>query len=176
MGPLDRDDNARGSMERSRPGTGEVHAHISAQPAKGIGMSGKFESADRDSAARSARDRAEDALDSARERSSGLLGRVTSLARDNPMAAVGVAFAVGFLLAGDGDEEESRHPALLRVKNQVKGAILGGISAAVSQQMRSFIKEQGGISGLLGTLGVHMPERGWGDGEADDYEEAYDEM
>lgn len=94
------------------------------------------------------------------------------------MAAVGVAFAVGFLLAGDGDEEEARHPAMLRVKNQIKGAILGGISAAVSQQMRTFMEEQGGISGLLGALGVSGPGRGWDEDEEeeDDYDDEYYEI
>lgn len=164
-------------MERSSSGMGEVHAHISAQPAKGVGMSGKFDPPNHEHSERSLRDRTGAAFDSVRERSSGVLGRVGDIARENPMAAVGVAFAVGFLLAGDGDEEESRHPALLRVKNQIKGAILGGISAAVSQQLRTFIEEQGGIGGVLGALGVHAPGRDWGDGEGDDdYDDEYDEV
>lgn len=165
-------------MERSSSGMGEVHAHISAQPAKGIGMSGKFDPQDHEHPDRSLRDRTGAAFETVRDRSSGVLGRVADIAKENPMAAMGVAFAVGFLLAGDGDEEESRHPALLRVKNQIKGAILGGISAAVSQQLRTFIEEQGGIGGVLGALGVHAPGREWGgDEEDDDYDEDdYDEV
>lgn len=163
-------------MERSSSGRGEVHAHISAQPAKGIGMSGKFDPSGHEHSERTLRGRTEAAFETVRDRSSGVLGRVGDLAKEKPLAAVGVAFAVGFLLAGDGDEEESRHPALLRVKNQIKGAILGGISAAVSQQMRTFIEEQGGISGLMGALGISAPGRDWEEEEDGGYDEDYDEV
>lgn len=111
--------------------------------------------------ARNARDRtgeffdnAEDALD----RRTGLLDS----ARQSPLPALGIAFAIGFLLAGSGDPE--RHPSVSKTKNQIKGAIMGGISAAVSQQLRSFIEEQGGIGGLLASLGVPLSH-----GREDDY-------
>ena len=179
-------------MESTTGGSGDVHAHISTQPDKGEGMSGKYDSRSaggRSEHDRPLRDRASDALGSAREHGSDLRGRVgraahtarervgdafddaeeaidertgaLRVARKNPVAALGIAFALGFLLAGDSDESEVRHPSLIKAKNQVKGAIMGGISAALSQQLRTFIEEQGGIGTLLATLGVAVPgERG----------------
>ena len=93
-------------------------------------------------------DGAEEAIDR-----TGLL----STARRSPLPALGIAFAVGFLLAGSSDEEG--HPSVSKAKNQIKGAIMGGISAAVSQQLRTFIEEQGGIGGLLAGLGIGAPDR-----------------
>ena len=101
-------------------------------------------------------DRARDLFHEAEDRFDGGAGPLRA-ARDNPLAAVGIAFALGFLLAGDSDEEASRHPALSKARNQIKGAIMGGISAAISQQLRSFIEEQGGIGALLAGLGVPVP-------------------
>ena len=103
--------------------------------------------------ARSARERTENFFDSAEDaldRRTGLL----DTARQSPLPALGIAFAVGFLLAGSGDPE--RHPSVAKTKNQIKGALMGGLSAAVSQQLRSFIEEQGGIGGLLASLGVPL--------------------
>jgi hypothetical protein len=187
-------------MEPTNSG-GEVHSHLSSQPDKGEGMSGKFDTPstagerarafagrmhDRtddllDAAeermdhvrgrlagsARSARDRAEGFFDGAEEaldRRTGLL----DTARQSPLPALGIAFAVGFLLAGSGDSE--RHPSVSKTKNQIKGAIMGGISAAVSQQLRSFIEEQGGIGGLLASLGVPLSH-----GRDDEYGDFEDE-
>lgn len=172
-------------MESSTGGSGDVHAHISAQPDKGEGMSGKFDSPE--SAAdftRRMRDRAEEAFDGARARSGDLRDRVggaanrarrqagylfdeaedtletrtgmLGAAQARPMAALGVAFAIGFLLAGDNEEPE-RPTSLSKARNQIKGAIMGGISAALSQQLRTFIEDQGGIAAILSTLGVSLP-------------------
>lgn len=178
-------------MESKSGGSGEVHAHLSSQPDKGQGMSGKYDTPADAGAGGNARDftrrarqQAEDAYASAKERGGDLRDRVggaahrararadhfmedaedtieehtgaLSSARDNPLAALGIAFALGFLLAGDGDEPE-RHPSIAKAKNQIKGAIVGGVSAAISQQLRSFIEEQGGIGTLLATLGVPLP-------------------
>jgi ElaB/YqjD/DUF883 family membrane-anchored ribosome-binding protein len=180
-----RQNSKERSMEPTTGGSGEVHAHIASQPDKGEGMSGKFDrdSTARD-LGRRVRQGAEDAFDSMRDRSGDLRERVggaahrardragqffdeaeerigdhsgvLTTARHNPLAALGIAFAVGFLLAGDSDEPE-RHPSLAKAKNQVKGAIMGGISAAISQQLRTFIEEQGGIGTLLASLGVPVP-------------------
>lgn len=166
-------------------GSAEVHAHLSAEPDKGDGMSGKFDPPGGAAEyARRVRDRAEDMMGSARARTSefrdrvgGAAGRarrgaeyfvdeaedvletrtgVLRAARGNPMTALGIAFAVGFLLAGDGEEPE-RPTSLSKAKNQVKGAIMGGISAAISQQLRTFIEDQGGIGAILSSLGVPLP-------------------
>jgi ElaB/YqjD/DUF883 family membrane-anchored ribosome-binding protein len=182
-------------MESTSSGSGEVHSHLSSQPDKGEGMSGKFDTpATPGERARAfagrMRDRTDDFLDAAEERVDHVRGRVAGsartarertegffdsaedaldqrsgvldAARQSPLPALGVAFAVGFLLAGSGDPE--RHPSVSKTKNQIKGAIMGGISAAVSQQLRSFIEEQGGIGGLLASLGVPLSH-----GRDDDY-------
>ena len=96
--------------------------------------------------------------------------RTLAAVRHHPLAAVGIAFAVGFALAvrGDSDEEEPRHPAISRARNQIKGAIIGGVSAAISQQLRSFIEDQGGLGALLAAAGIVLP------GGAHDDEDAYE--
>lgn len=170
-------------MESSSSGSGDVHAHLSSQPDKGDGMSGKFDvhegvTGQSRAFAGRARDRAEDLLGSARSRTSEWRDRIgeardraenlmddaeTTLenrtgvlrtAREKPLAALGVAFAIGFILAGSG--EEDRHPSVAKAKNQIKGAIMGGVSAAISQQLRTFIEEQGGIGSLFAALGVPL--------------------
>lgn len=165
----------------STPGSGgEVHAHLSSEPNKGAGMSGKFEPVDEseshgrareaynsarrrgadlrdrvEAAGNRARDRADDIFEDAEEAIEKRTGAI-STARDNPLIALGIAFALGFALAGDSDEPE-RHPTLAKARNQIKGAIMGGISAAISQQLRTFIEEQGGVGTLLAALGVPVP-------------------
>lgn len=118
-------------------------------------------------AAQRARGRAGRLIDDAEETIDDKTG-VLSSAREYPLAALGVAFGIGFVLAGSGDEE--RHPSMAKAKNQIKGAIMGGISAAISQQLRTFIEEQGGIGALLGALGAPV-SRGTDDEylAADDY-------
>lgn len=176
-------------MESTTGGSGDVHAHLSSQPDKGEGMSGKYDLHQSGPAGteegRGLRDRAAGAYEAARERGGEMRGRIGNAAhrardraedifddaeiaieertgalttvRRNPVAALGIAFALGFLLAGDSEETEVRHPTVAKAKNQIKGAIMGGISAALSQQLRTFIEEQGGIGTLLATLGVPVP-------------------
>lgn len=79
-------------------------------------------------------------------------------ARHHPLAALGIAFAIGFALGTRGDDDhDNRHPAVSRARNQIKGAIIGGVSAAISHQLRSFIEDQGGIGALLAAVGVDIP-------------------
>lgn len=96
--------------------------------------------------------------------------RALAAAQHNPLATVGIAFALGFALAvrGSDDEDGVRHPAVSRARNQIKGAIIGGVSAAISQQLRSFIEEQGGVGALLAAAGLDLPSL-----HGDD-EDAYD--
>lgn len=171
-------------MESSSSGTGEVHAHLSSQPDKGEGMSGKFEAphAGRGERAREMADRIADGAWELRDRADRFTSRVGGATRDarervggyldsaeeaidrtglldtarrSPLPALGIAFAIGFMLAGSSDEEG--HPSVAKARNQIKGAIMGGISAAISQQLRTFIEEQGGIGGMLGSLGIGHP-------------------
>lgn len=57
--------------------------------------------------------------------------------RGNALPALGIAFAVGYLLAGS-DNAPKRGP-LYKAKNQLKGAVVGGLSAAVAQEARKLI-------------------------------------
>jgi hypothetical protein len=85
-------------------------------------------------------DRAEDEI----EERTGLMSK----AGDYPLAALGIAFGVGFLLAGSSDDESTAG----RAKHRVRGALMSGVGAAVSGQVRSYVEKQGGISGLMDSL------------------------
>lgn len=97
-------------------------------------------------------DRAREAASAARERVGGAVGRAQSVLeergvldtiRQNPLPALGIAFGVGFLLAGS-DNSMAQNPRVRNAKNQLKGAVMGGLSAAVANEARSFLGVQGG--------------------------------
>lgn len=92
------------------------------------------------------RERATDVLDQAGTRleDSGAL----EIVRNNPLPALGIAFGVGFVLAGSSDTGGRMGKA----KQNVKGAVLGSLSAAVSQQVKQLIDSQGGAQGLMNSL------------------------
>lgn len=163
------------SMETTRttPASGEVHSHLSSQPDKGSGDSGKYDLEEAKGAAgerfgemkdrvqgraEELRGRAEELASQARGKAGELFERAESTiegrtgaftrAGENPLAALGIAFGVGFLLAGSGDSKGT----VGKAKNQIKGAVMGGLSAAISQQLRSYIEEQGGIGGIVSTF------------------------
>ncbi len=101
-----------------------------------------------------------DVAGQAREKVGDALGRaqtlledrgVLNMVRDNPLPALGVAFGVGFLLAGKGDRNAGGKMG--QARNQLRGAIMGGLSAAVAQEARNLIGAQGGAGGLGGILG-----------------------
>lgn len=109
--------------------------------------------------------RAGDVAGQAREKAGEALGRaeqvledrgVLDMVRNNPLPALGVAFGVGFLLAGSGDQVQGKKStALYKAKNQLKGAIMGGLSAAVAQEGRNLLgmaQGKGGAGGLVGML------------------------
>lgn len=100
-------------------------------------------------------DRAMEAASAARERLGSAVGRAQSMLeeggvldtiRQNPLPALGLAFGVGFLLAGS-DNAPANNPTVRRAKNQLKGAVMGGLSAAVANEARSFLGVQGGRGG-----------------------------
>jgi hypothetical protein len=138
------------------PGKAEVHTHIGLGPNQhNEGTDGLEEvsSPGRGGAVGRARDLAEDA----RERARGAFSRTTSaledraggalaLAREHPLATVGVAFAVGFMVAGTSDSGGRFGKA----KQQLRGAIIGAISAAVAQEARSFAEGSGLLAGMFG--------------------------
>lgn len=109
--------------------------------------------------------RAGDVAGQAREKAGQALGRaeqvledrgVLDMVRSNPLPALGVAFGVGFLLAGSGDQVQGKKStAMYKAKNQLKGAIMGGLSAAVAQEGRNLLgmaQGKGSAGGLVGML------------------------
>lgn len=129
-------------------GLAEVHTHI------GLGPDQPREPADGldelSGAAGGARGRAREYASQARDRAADALGRAGSgfeertglfrTVRDHPLAAVGVAFAVGFLAAGRTDSAGRFGKA----KQQLRGALIGAISAAVAQETRN-------LAGIFGS-------------------------
>lgn len=97
-------------------------------------------------AASQARQKAGDALNQVQDKleQSGALNTV----RDNALPALGLAFGIGFLLAGSDDSKGNKHGAMYKAKHQLKGAVMGGLSAAIANEARSLL----GISGS-GTSG-----------------------
>ncbi|HEX2091393.1 MAG TPA: hypothetical protein VHG28_03285 [Longimicrobiaceae bacterium] len=97
----------------------------------------------------------------ARERAGQALGRAETLLeergilntiRENPLPALGIAFGVGFLLAGSSDRS-ARGP-MQKARNQLRGAIMGGLTAAVAQEARGLLGQSGGggAGGLLHSI------------------------
>lgn len=72
---------------------------------------------------------------------------VFSLVRGNPLPAVGVAFALGYLLAGS--NEKGRGRVMNLATGQLRAAIVAGIAAAVSRELRDTLAEQGGTLGAI---------------------------
>jgi hypothetical protein len=104
--------------------------------------------------------RASDAASAARERVSGLRDRtnrvlerrgVVERLRENPLPVLGVAFAIGFLLAGGDDRNSNTRTA--RARRELRSALVAGLSAGIAQGARSFLNEAGSEgSGFLSSL------------------------
>jgi hypothetical protein len=104
--------------------------------------------------------RASDAASTARERVSGLRERTNRVLerrglvdrlRDNPLPVLGVAFAVGFLVAGSDDRNSDSRAA--RARRELRSALMAGLSAGLAQGARSFLSEAGNEgSGFLNSL------------------------
>jgi hypothetical protein len=97
------------------------------------------------------RERANTALESR-----GILDRL----RENPLPLIGVAFALGFVLAGsdDADDEDGRPVTRAsRARRELRSALMAGVSAGIAQGARGFLNQagsQGGgfVNGLLENL------------------------
>lgn len=97
-----------------------------------------------------ARSKADQALDQARSKleQTGVPERI----EENPLAALGIAFGIGFLLAGSGDDGHKGRGTLNKATDQIKGAIMGGVTAALAQEAKSMIGMQSGQGGGLGSM------------------------
>lgn len=161
------------------PGSAEVHTRLTTTTEQGYasgtgGEQSRTEQA-KDKArdvADQAKDRATEATDQARQKASelsskaqeklsGALSRaqealdergLLDTIRQNPLPALGLAFGAGFLLAGSDDSD--RHGTMSKAKNQLKGAVMGGLSAAVAQEARSLVGMGGSKSsgGFLNSI------------------------
>jgi ElaB/YqjD/DUF883 family membrane-anchored ribosome-binding protein len=108
------------------------------------------------------RDRAEEKVGEARTRANQAIDRaeqqleertgVISLIRENPLPALGVAVAVGYLAAGSRSRKRGR--VMNMATRQLRAAIMGGVSAALMRELRSVASEQGGaLASLFGEEG-----------------------
>lgn len=101
-------------------------------------------------------DRANTALDNR-----GLLGKL----QDNPLPVLGVAFAAGFLLAGGNEERmlastgmgggsmgAMGRPRVARARQDLRSAVIAGLSAGLAQGTRSFLNTAGRPEGFLNTF------------------------
>ena len=151
------------------PGKAEVHSHLGLGPNQHNDGADRLEELSREGRTGAA-GRARELAGEARERARGALGRAASeiedraggafaLAREHPLATVGIAFAVGFMVAGTSDSGGRFGKA----KQQLRGAIIGAISAAVAQEARHFAEGSGLLAGLFGR-----------DDELEDEEEEYE--
>lgn len=66
-----------------------------------------------------------------------------------PLAALGVAFGAGFLLAGSGSEKNGR---LNKTKHQIRGALMTAATAAIAREARSMLGMESGHPGGLADL------------------------
>ena len=112
-----------------------------------------------------ARERVADVAGQARERLDGAVDRastflddqgVTDRVRANPLPALGIAFGLGYLIAG-----RSEHKGLVgKARGELRHAIIGGVTAVVAREARGYLGNVAG-GGLLGQLfGGHQGSQG----------------
>lgn len=94
-------------------------------------------------------DRASEMLDEAEETIEERTHAI-SAAREYPLAAVGIAFGVGFLLAGSSDHDG----AMGKAKGRLRGALMGGLTSAATNQLKSYVESHGGVSGVMDQMGA----------------------
>lgn len=67
----------------------------------------------------------------------------------HPLVALGLAFGVGYMLAGSGGKSTGRRG---KVKTQIRSAVVGAITAAAAQEVRSMLGFESGQAGGLGGI------------------------
>jgi ElaB/YqjD/DUF883 family membrane-anchored ribosome-binding protein len=114
-------------------------------------------------------DRAGDLASSARDRVGAVADRAQSALqergwldrmRENPLPVIGVAFGVGFLLAGGGRGNTRAG----RVRGELRSALAAGLSAGLAQGARAFLRNAGAEDGVINSLMQNIPGLG---GEAE---------
>ena len=130
-------------------------------------------------------DRAGDLASRARDRVSGLADQAQSALeergwldrlRENPLPALGVAFAAGFLLAGGGTGTGGEvemgtgtgstggarglRGGATRVRGELRGALAAGLSAGLAQGARAFLRNVGAEDGVINSIVQNLPGLG----------------
>lgn len=121
-------------------------------------------------------DRAGDFASRARDRVGVLADRAQSTLeergwldrlKENPLPALGVAFAAGFLLAGgstggsgEGGGTRGLRGGAGRVRGELRGALAAGLSAGLAQGARAFLRNVGAEDGVINSVMQNLPGRG----------------
>jgi hypothetical protein len=93
--------------------------------------------------------------------------------KENPLPALGVAFAAGFLLAGGGSGggememggggtggSRSLRGSASRVRGELRGALAAGLSAGLAQGARAFLRNVGAEDGVINSVMQNLPGLG----------------
>jgi hypothetical protein len=185
--PLDGDASRSFGMGDA-PGSAEVHSGIAfhAPSTSDAGVAERTVSRVRDAAESAAdsdlgqrargvagevADRASELASRARDRVGALADRaqgaledrgLLAKLRENPLPALGVAFAAGFLLAG-GRRSSAGAPATSRaqrVRGELRGALVAGLSAGLAQGARAVMRDVGAEDGILNSVMQNIPGLG----------------
>jgi ElaB/YqjD/DUF883 family membrane-anchored ribosome-binding protein len=97
-----------------------------------------------------ARHELDEAFDRAEQRLEDQTG-VVGLVREYPLAAAGLAFGIGFLLAADSGARR-RRGVMGRATGQLRSALVGGATTMLMQELQDLLDEHGGPAGLLAAL------------------------
>jgi hypothetical protein len=96
-----------------------------------------------------------DRLGGVSERASGLMesrGMLDRL-RENPLPVLGVAFALGFLLSGNDDDDGYEPSRASTARRELRSALMAGVTAGIAQGARGFLGQASSEgSGFLNTL------------------------
>jgi ElaB/YqjD/DUF883 family membrane-anchored ribosome-binding protein len=169
-----------------QPGTAEVHSGIAFAPESQQGTRERAAGKVRDvadtvsgaagnlgdkarSVAGNVGDKAGDLASQARSRVSGLTDRATTALdergmlgklRENPLPALGIAFAVGFLLAGGGRGSAAPGSKSARARSELRNALMAGVTAGLGQGARSFLRNLGAEDSVVNDLMQNLPGLG----------------
>lgn len=88
------------------------------------------------------------------ERANSALGGTGVLSRlqENPLPALGVAFAAGFLLAGGTNASSRPNSPAARARQELRNALMSGASAGLAQGARGFLDTAGRPEGFANTF------------------------
>jgi hypothetical protein len=83
---------------------------------------------------------------------------VMGVIREYPLLVAGLAFGAGFLLAGAA--RQKRRGVIGAATGQLRGALLAGLSATLTQELRNAVDEHGGVGNLVSNLTGRGGSRG----------------